>query len=363
MRAHVKTSHPKTVGTCLLALTLLSGCSILSTPQTAPASISSPAGFTTKNTAQGNEKFLSDSGNIAIGFGQETNNLSDVNPNYVPGTLNKKQKPLPTLSEMQEMKPDVSPASAKKDEKEDKLRAGAVRDAALSYGAKGGLAWASRQINLILEKQAGELSRIYDFNRFLIQEQGATLLPPVIVEAKDSYEQQDAGRTLRVADRYYHIIEQARFAPVAPLWHSYLIMSFSPPAKPEDSLLPKDTERELWRKFVAEGWDHGVQQAIDTYRLNLRRLNRDYLGMIRYSELLEKNMVTPPVVANQNLGVTGTGLDMRQNDQLYRIINDPRLNVAHPDIYHAPVSNETPVEAATPPGATPGIDDEKRIEN
>jgi defect-in-organelle-trafficking protein DotC len=263
---------------------------------------------------------------------------------------------------MQDVKPENS-GSDKKDSKEDKLRRPALRDAALSYGAKGGLAWASRQINRILESRAGELSRIYDFNRFIIREGGTTVLPPVIVEARDNYEQQDAGRTLRVADRYYRIIAQARFAPVAPLWHSYLIMSFSPPGKPEDSLLPKDNERELWQKSVAEGWDHGVQQAIDTYRLNLRRLNRDYLGMIRYSELLEKNMVSPPIVASENLGVTGTGLDMRQNDQVFRITSDPRLNVEHPSTYHAPVSDETPVEAATPPGETPGIDAQNRIED
>lgn len=306
--------------------------------------------------------FLSDQGNVAIEFGQTKDNSSDVNPGYVPGSLNPPKTTLPSLRDMQEIKSEVPTASEKKESKEDKLRRPALRDAALSYGAKGGLAWASSQINHILESRAGELSRIYDFNRFLLREKGATVLPPVIVEARDDYEQQDAGRTLRIADRYYRIIEQARFAPVAPLWHSYLIMSFSPPGKPEDSLLPKSDERDLWRKSVAEGWDHGVQQALDTYRLNLRRLNRDYGGMIRYSELLEKNMVSPPVVASENLGVTGTGMDMRQNDQVFRITSDPRLNVQHPSDYHAPVSNKTPVEAATPPGDAPGIDDENRIE-
>lgn len=283
----------------------------------------------------------------------------NVNPGYAPGQLTHKKTKLPSLQEMEDVQPIATP-NTKDASKEDRLRTPALRDAALAYGARGGLAWASQQINVMLEDRAGELTRIYDFNRLIIREPGGvTLLPPVISESEDTYEQQDAGRTLRVADRYYKILEQTRFAPVAPLWHSYLIMSFSSPEKPADSLLPKnDEEKKLWRKFVADGWEHGVQQAKETYTINMRRLERDYTGMIRYSELLEKNMVSAPVVANQDLGITGTGSDMRENDKVYRITSDPRLNVHNPSDYKAPVSNLSPTEAATPPDGEPGVSDE-----
>ena len=293
----------------------------------------------------------------AIQAGPAAEPRADINPGYAIGRLETTGPKTTGLREMQEIVPagrDAQVASS-----EDRLRAPALRDAALAYGARGGLSWSSKQINEMLESRAESLSKVFDFNRFLIRQPGgATLLPPVISESRDTYEQQDAGRTLRVADRYYQILEQARFAPIAPLWHTYLTTAFSVPDRPQDALLPKNgAERDLWRTFVAEGWETGVQQALETYRVNLARLERDYTGMIRYSELLEKGMVTAPVVASQALGVTGTGSDMRQNDQVYRIMQDPRLNVRNPSGYHAPVSNEDPAEAATPPGADPGIRD------
>jgi defect-in-organelle-trafficking protein DotC len=221
---------------------------------------------------------------------------ADVNPTYAPGRLEGVEPKIPSLEEMQEIRkvgrdPAVSSA-------EDRLRAPALRDAALSYGARGGLAWASQQINRELNDQAPELSRTFDFKRFLIRQPAGdvTLLPPVIVESRETYEQADAGRTLRVADHFYEILEQARFAPVAPLWHTYLIRHYTAPERPQDSLIPKNEgERDLWRSFVANGWDKGVEQAREIFRDDMRRLERDYAGMIRYSELLEKGEVSPPV--------------------------------------------------------------------
>lgn len=278
---------------------------------------------------------------------------ADINRGYVPGRTQLPDAQLPTLSEMQEMRAARRP-SASSDE--DRLRAPALRDAALSYGARGGLAWASKQVNRMLEDRAGELTRVYDFNRLLIRSTGgATVMPPVIVESRDTYEQADAGRTLRVADTYYEIIEQARFAPVAPLWHGYLMTSFSTPEQPDQMVLPKnDGERDLWRKFVAEGWERGVQQAMETYRINLARLTRDFTGMLKYAELLERGQVSAPVVADSNMGVTGSGRDMRVNDRAYRITADPRLNVQRPSEWRPAVSANDPTEAATPPGGTPG---------
>lgn len=279
---------------------------------------------------------------------------ADINPDYAPGKLNLPDVKIPSMQEMQDIKAigtDARGATA-----EDRLRSPALRDAALSYGAIGGLAWGSKQINQMLETDAGNLSRTYDFNHFLIRPSGGvTILPPVISESRDTYEQSDAGRTLRVADKYYEILEQARFAPVAPLWHTYLIRSFSVPGRPNDKLLPKTAgERDLWRQFVAEGWETGLEQARETFKVDIRRLERDYTGMIRYSELLEKGMVSAPVVADQNLGVTGTGKDMRQNDRVYRITRDPHLNVDSPGKYVAPVSSKDPTEAATPPDEPTG---------
>jgi defect-in-organelle-trafficking protein DotC len=279
---------------------------------------------------------------------------ADINPGYQPGQLNLPDKKIPTLSEMESITPvDTADKGAAP---KDKLRVPALRNAALSYGAIGGLAWGSKQINTQLEADAGNLSRTYDFNSLLIRpEGGVTILPPVISESSDTYEQADAGNTLRVADKYYEILSQARFAPTAPLWHTYLIRVFAVPPRPNEELLPKTAgERQMWRAYVDEGWSKGLDQAKQTFKIDLRRLERDYTGMIRYSALYDQHMVSSPVVADQNLGVTGTGMNMRQNDRLFRITAPPRLNVQDPSSYSAPVSGIDPSQAGTPPGSPTG---------
>jgi defect-in-organelle-trafficking protein DotC len=245
-------------------------------------------------------------------------------------TSDKADATLPTLTAMEHVRTSGNDLLSKPNET---LRVPAIRDAALSYGVQGGLAWSSRQIDDDVKAQADHLTQIYDFNQIMIRESGGVMVqPPVISASEDTYQQSDFGRTLRVADSYYQIIKQAQFAPVSPLWYSYLVQTYNTPQTPPDAVLPKnDAERELWIKYVDQGWQTGVQQGQDIFKANLDLLNRDYDGMVRYAVLLHKGEVSPPVVAGSNLGTTGSGQDMRQNDQLYKITQEPSLNVPQPD--------------------------------
>lgn len=262
----------------------------------------------------------------------------------------------PNISEMQEMR---APPKRDATVEADRLRSAAMRDNALAYGAQGGLAWGAREINQMLERQAANLDRTFDFNRLMMRQPGGvTVLPPVISEGRDTYEQADAGRTIRVANRYYEIVETSRFAPSAPLWHEYLVRNFEPPRTPPADLLPREkNERELWRRYVAEGWAEGEKQSSEIFKADLARLERDYTGMIRYSEMLRRGQVSAPVVANQNLGITGSGQNMRVSDTIHRITQDPRLNVREGRDWKALSSPMDPTTAATPPGDTPGVRD------
>lgn len=236
---------------------------------------------------------------------------------------------------------------------QDKLRAPAMRDAALAYGAQGGLASVSVEINRNLKERAGELSKTYDFSRFMIKgPNGAMVLPPVISEARDTWESQDGGKALRIADKYYEIVAQPVFTPVAPLWHTYLIRQYSLPKPPPDALLPKnDAERKYWGNFVRLGWDMGAKQAREIFQADLRRLERDFTGMVRYRQLLDQNLVSAPVVAGTHLGVTGGDRKVRVNDRAVRITQDPKLST-DPAAWKAAPSMVTKEEAATPPGKT-----------
>lgn len=276
-----------------------------------------------------------------------------INPGYTAGSLDMPTTPVPSLEEMLNKVPERESRRPKANE--DKLRVPALRDAALAYGAQGGLAWESRSINQMLQTQASEISRVYDFQRVMIKApDNVMILPPVISEMNETWETSEAGRTLRVADTYYEIIEQARFAPNAPLWQAYLIRTYETPAPPPNILLPEDRgERDSWKASVAEGWEMGRKQAQDIFQADLERLQRDFTGMVRYKALLEEGKVSAPVVSDARMGTTGTGQDMRVNDRAIRITQDPSLTVTAPGQWQSSPTTELPNGQTT--GANPSI--------
>lgn len=254
---------------------------------------------------------------------------ADVNTDYAAGKVKIPTVKTASLQEILSQTPS-SPKKPEAKENEDRLRLPAMQEAAFSYGAQAGLAAATHGINKMLEAEARNLTRTYDFTRLMIQEgrNNSMIMPPIIVEAEDSWESSDAGKTLRVADKVYEIIEQSRFTPVAPMWQTYLIVNYEEPPKPPEQLAPRDEdEKRAWDRWVTEGWYKGIEQAEETFQANLNRLNRDYGGMVRYRMLLEENKVSRPTVGDLNMGTTGTGQDMRENDRLMRITQDPTLQV------------------------------------
>lgn len=202
------------------------------------------------------------------------------------------------------------------------LRIKALQDTALSLGAQGGLAKTSQQINERLEKDKWYLETIYNFNGMILSH---GVLPPVLVEGDNSLNLSDPN-TIRIADKTYKIIAQARFATTPPHWRDYLWMTYTKPELPSKFLLPRDSEEhKIWKSAIQVGWEKGIQQAYSIFQQNLARLKRDYQGMILYRKLLQEKMVSPPYVSKTNLGVTGNGNDMRVNDQVLRITELPKL--------------------------------------
>jgi defect-in-organelle-trafficking protein DotC len=276
--------------------------------------------------------------------------VAAVNPDYRAGLILTEDQPIPTLAQVINQAPSRA-AEAK--EGEDRLRGGAMRDAALSYGARSGLAWESRAINKMLQDKSDQVAKTYDFNRAMIKGPNQSMiLPPVISQANESWETSEAGRSLRVADTVFEIVEQARFAPVAPQWQTYLVRDYKTPEPPPDSLLPRDgVERDQWKRWVTEGWAQGQRQAQDIFKADLSRLERDFTGMTRYKALLEQGKVSAPVVADAKLGTTGSGQDMRVNDRAIRITQDPKLNVQGQGEWRAPATTAGP--DGVPTGAGP----------
>lgn len=58
--------------------------------------------------------------------------------------------------------------------------------------------------------------------------------------------------------------------------------------------MPKnETEQQIWDMAVQEGWKEGIQQANRIFEVSYSRLEKDYLGMIKYKLLLGPGLITP----------------------------------------------------------------------
>lgn len=202
------------------------------------------------------------------------------------------------------------------------IRSQSLRDTALSVGARGGLAWRAAQINKVLLQHENMLYRLFNFNAMLLDK---NVLPPVLTDARNTLTLGGTD-TIRIADRTFQIIEQAKFVTAVPVWRDYLWLSYAPPETPDKSLLPKNREEQIvWKKFIDEGWRAGVQQAEIIFKENIARLQRNYKGMILYRTLLAQNIVSPPFVAQLDMGITGGGSDLTVNDRVLRITAFPTL--------------------------------------
>lgn len=202
------------------------------------------------------------------------------------------------------------------------IRTKALQDTAMSLGAQGGLATASQKINTQLEKDKWHLDTIYNFNGMMLSH---GVLPPVLTEGDNSLNLADSN-TIRISDKTYKVVTQARFATTPPNWREYLWMSYNKPEVPHKFMMPRnDEESRIWKKSINTGWEKGTQQASSIFQQNLARLKRDYNGMILYRKLLQQRMVSAPYVSKTELGVTGDGSDMRINDQVLRITELPKL--------------------------------------
>lgn len=202
------------------------------------------------------------------------------------------------------------------------LRVKSLQDSAMSIGAQGGLAWASDKINMRMSKDGKYLDSIFNFNAMMLSH---GVLPPVLEQGNFSLNLDDPS-TIRVADRTYKIVQQARFATTAPNWREYIWLTYSKPQLPDKTLLPRNSlEQKIWQQGIRTGWEKGIQQAYSIFQQNLARLKRDFSGMVLYRKLLQEKMISQPFVARTELGITGNGSDMRVNDQVLRIVEMPKL--------------------------------------
>ena len=280
---------------------------------------------------------------------------------------------------------DVSPDNLYDVDKEVKeaeinpMRMQFIRDTAMSLGMRSALYNRSKEVNRFLKEHTNELYAIFDFNALMMEND---ILPPVLIEGRstvsaENYQPYIAAKnkqkknesnssiisdlvkeksniasvedrveqtvqhfgSLRITDKTYQILKQARFVTAVPTWREYLLMDYKKPEKPFKALLPKNpVEQRVWSNYIKKGWKLGMQQADNIFEQNLGLLKRDYLGMIRYRLLLAQNMVSAPYVSKRNYGVTGGGDKMQVNDRTLTITALPSLR-ADSKIWQPQIAN------------------------
>lgn len=204
-------------------------------------------------------------------------------------------------------KPAITPA-----------RATILKEAAMALGSRKGSADRSAVLVSELEARADRLDKLYRFGA-LVTKSG--VLPPVITEARDAV--QATSDQLRVADRMYRIVARSRLITTPPSWRDYLFVGLrltQGNEMPAAAVLPKnDAERAYWKEQVMVGYEYGKKLADEILASNRARLDRDYMGMLRYSELLNKGMVSEPMVAVAPAVVSGDRNQINVGDTLYRV--------------------------------------------
>lgn len=236
------------------------------------------------------------------------------------------------LTDLQEIKPPPGAILSKQDKADlnpqaKEMREKAIRESALSYGARGSLGARTWEIRKELLAKEAYLDRVFNFRQLLIPTGSGLLIePPIIGESLENLTIEDDGQQAAVADAIYNIGREAKIVTAPRDWRVYLEREWGGLEPPPAELIPAtDSERKAWRAWVKEGWLEGLKQADAVFQADLDRLVADYKGMIRYRQLLAQGMVSQPYALQVDRGVTGGGKEMRIGDRAIQITGPSQL--------------------------------------
>jgi len=175
-----------------------------------------------------------------------------------------------------------------------------VRQAAYSYGVQSGLHWRYQQIMAMLDRDAQLLDTIFDYSKFLVD---GRMLMPVVQKSERIYQQSSDG-SARSVDVSYTLERPARLVPTAPSWRASITSHVDGPVAPDRALYPRTPEEEsIWEDAVSSGWESGIDQANDIFKIEMRRLTAEIMGMYLFRELVVQGIVTMPKVASSQYSI------------------------------------------------------------
>lgn len=215
-------------------------------------------------------------------------------------------------------------------DKESDLRMRAMKEVANTIGAQEGYSYYINRFVSTIETN-DQYMRHFDFSSLMTaagkDSKEMYVLPPVIEQVKNAEAVNDKGTQIKLSGDVYRILTNVRLVTSPPTWRDYII----PPAmsdtnKAPNDLLPKNNkEKEKWYGWVREGFLSGMEQGDREMKNRVSQLKTDYIGMIKYMELVEKGMVQQPVVAMQHINVEGDSSEMKVRSSIYEITQGANL--------------------------------------
>lgn len=214
------------------------------------------------------------------------------------------------------------------------VRLKAMADYAKQVAMQVSIRTGIKNINTVLKTHARQLDAIYDFQPLMIH---SKVVPPVVTEAVDLYNQSGAMQ-IRLTDRVYDIVSQARISSTPPNWRDYLNFVSDQDAyndyiyltagmRPETSL-----EKKIWEQATKEGWDIGLSQSNTILLEAMDRLNRDYIGMIRFHRLVAEGKLDMPAISSYELSDNSNGSRLLMGEKLFQITSLPQFKQAQSDV-------------------------------
>ncbi|MBI1215048.1 MAG: hypothetical protein GC185_04415 [Alphaproteobacteria bacterium] len=202
------------------------------------------------------------------------------------------------------------------------MRRDSQREAALSYGARGGLAKRSYMIMERLGDYETTFDRVFNFRALLVRApSGLMIEPPIISEELKATVITPTGDEAAVADQILKINKQAKIVTAPRDWRQYLDLDYVTDIPPPPRVLwPKNKQEQLnWNQWVKQGWEAGYEQGEGIFEADLNKLVADYKGMVRYRMLLAQGKISQPYALQEDRGVTGGKSEMRVGDRALRI--------------------------------------------
>ena len=137
--------------------------------------------------------------------------------------------------------------------------------------------------------------------------------------------------SVRIIRHGIRLASEPRLVTTTPTYLNYLYQSPQPVERPNPLGLPVSGTEEVavWKAGVKKGWEQGVIQADRSFDRSLALLRRDFDGMLRYIDMVNRGVLSAPklMAETQTAFVSSDGKQLNIGDVVVRI--DHKSNFQH----------------------------------